>query len=152
MYRKYSIKLVAITAFLLASVFTITMAQAAGFKKNNQEVVIKVNAKGCVSSVELASSADNCSGTEFANSCGKSVIDCICMKHQKFVSWVIEADTRFELKFKGPSPFKSNCKFKSANNQKIQCKIDAPDGDYEYDVLAESCPDDVYDPRIVVRR
>ena len=113
--------------------------------------MIKVDASGCAASVDLVSPVDNCEGSEFAAKCGKNGKDCVCMRDQKFVSWLINTDTRFELKFNGASPFKSNCKVKSGNNNKITCKIEAPNGDYDYDVIVESCPNQVYDPKIVVR-
>ncbi len=152
MTRKRQIKIFTFITFMLASIFTVATVNAAGIKKNHQELMIKVNARGCVDSVVLKSQDDNCAGTEFADTCGRNGKDCVCMQPKKFVSWVIDAETRFELRFKGDMPFKSNCKVKSGNNRKIQCKIDAPDGDYEYDVIAESCPEEVYDPRIVIRR
>ena len=144
-------KIITYIIFILANFFTITVANAAGIKNNHQELTIKVDARGCVSSVELASQDDNCAGSDFANNCGNNGKDCVCMQSSKFVSWMIDADTRFELKFIGDMPFKPNCEVKSGNNKKIQCKIDAPDGDYEYDVIAESCPDEVYDPKIIIR-
>lgn len=138
--------------FILAAITTTSMTIAAGnIKKNDQQLTIKVKSNGCAESVVLASSADNCSGTEFAASCGKNGKDCVCMQNNKFVSWKVETDTRFELVFKGPSPFKSNCKMKSGNNGHLKCKIEAPDNDYDYDVILESCPSQVYDPRIVLR-
>jgi hypothetical protein len=135
--------------FLTISISSAVYAQ--GIKKNDQELLIKVDANGCAASVDLVSTIDNCSDTDFAANCGKNGKDCVCMRNAKFVSWTAETDTRFELIFRGPSPFKSNCKYKSGNNRKIKCKIDATDNDYDYDVILESCPGQVYDPRIVVR-
>jgi hypothetical protein len=144
-------KLISVVACVFISLLAVGFANAGNIKKNNQELMIEVDASGCASSVNLISPVDNCEGSEFAGSCGKNGKDCVCMRDQKFVSWMISADTRFELKFNGASPFKNNCKFKSGNNKKIQCKIEAGDGNYDYDVIVESCPNQVYDPRIIVK-
>ncbi len=122
-----------------------------GIKKNDQKLQIKVDQSGCAKSVDVISLVDNCQGSQFEGSCGKNGKDCVCMQNQKFVSWEITNGSRFELQFVGASPFKANCKEKSGNNAKIRCKIDSPDGDYEYNVIVETCPGQVYDPKIVIR-
>ncbi len=144
-------KLISVVLLVFISLFAVGFANAGDIKKNNQELMIEVDALGCASSVDLVSPVDNCEGSDFADNCGKNGKDCVCMRDQKFVSWLISTDTRFELKFTGASPFKDNCKFKSGNNKKIQCKIEAADGNYDYDVIVESCPNQVYDPRIIVK-
>ncbi len=148
---QYFTKLISVVAIVFTSLLAVGFANAGDIKKNNQELMIEVDASGCASSVNLVSPVDNCEGSEFAGNCGKNGKDCVCMRDQKFVSWLISTDTRFELKFQGASPFKDNCKFKSGSNKKIQCKIEAGDGNYDYDVIVESCPNQVYDPRIIVK-
>lgn len=123
----------------------------AGIKKNDQQLLIKVDQSGCAQSVDLVSSVDNCQGSDFAASCGKNGKDCICMQNHKFVTWEIDKETRFEVAFVGADPFKNNCKFKSGNNKKIRCKIDVAEGDFEYNVIVETCPGQVYDPKIIIR-
>jgi hypothetical protein len=138
-------------ALVLLSIFTLGFANAQSIKKNDQLLMIKVDPQGCAMSVDLVSADDNCAGSEFAGNCGKKGKDCVCMRSQKFLSWEVDTDARFELAFTDVNPLKANCKLKSGNNYKMRCKIEAPAGDYDYEVTVEGCPGQVYDPRIVVR-
>ncbi|MFT6896887.1 MAG: hypothetical protein ACJA13_001292 [Paraglaciecola sp.] len=151
MNKKHQFQTVYLFALVLLSLFTLGSANAQGIKQNDQQLMIKVDAQGCAMSVDLVSPEDNCAGSEFAGSCGKNGKDCVCMRPQKFLSWEIDTDARFELAFNGTNPLKANCKLKSGNNYKTRCKIEATAGDYYYDVTVEGCPGQVYDPKIVVR-
>lgn len=149
MNKKYLFQTIYLFALVLGTIFAFANGQ--GIKKNDQQLMIKVDAQGCAMSVDLVSAQDNCEGSEFAGNCGKKGKDCVCMSSQKFLSWEIDSETRFELAFTGANPLKANCKLKSGNNHKTRCKVDAPAGDYQYDVTVEGCPGQVYDPKIVVR-
>ena len=138
-------------AALFVSLLSFNAVSDNAFKKNNQELLIQVNSTGCASYVELISPEDNCAGSDLASSCGKNGKDCVCITNQKFITWTISNNSRFELKFKGLKPFKNKCSLKSKNKHEIKCKIDTVKGEYEYDVVVESCPGQTYDPRIVVR-
>lgn len=138
-------------AALFVSLLSFSAISAGEFKKNNQELLIQVDSTGCASYVELVSPEDNCAGSNLASSCGKNGKDCVCITDQKFITWTISSDSRFELKFNGLEPFKNKCSLKSKNKEEIKCKIDTADGEFVYDVVVESCPGQTYDPRIVVR-
>ncbi|WP_297823194.1 hypothetical protein [uncultured Paraglaciecola sp.] len=146
-----TINLRVLLAALFVSLLSFNAVSADEFKKNNQELLIQVDSTGCASYVELMSPEDNCVGSNLASSCGKNGKDCVCITNQKFITWTISNDSRFELKFNGLEPFKNKCSLKSKNKQEIKCQIDTADGEFVYDVVVETCPDQIYDPRIVVR-
>jgi hypothetical protein len=146
-----TINLRVLLAALFVSLLSFNVVSADEFKKNNQELLIQVDSTGCASYVELMSPEDNCVGSNLASSCGKNGKDCVCITNQKFITWTISNDSRFELKFNGLEPFKNKCSLKSKNKQEIKCQIDTADGEFVYDVVVETCPDQIYDPRIVVR-
>jgi hypothetical protein len=146
-----TINLRGLLAALFVSLLSFNAVSADEFKKNNQELLIQVDSTGCASYVELMSPEDNCVGSNLASSCGKNGKDCVCITNQKFITWTISNDSRFELKFNGLEPFKNKCSLKSKNKQEIKCQIDTADGEFVYDVVVETCPDQIYDPRIVVR-
>ena len=146
-----TINLRVLLAALFVSLLSFNAVSADEFKKNNQELLIQVDSTGCASYVELMSPEDNCVGSNLASSCGKNGKDCVCITNQKFITWTISNDSRFELKFNGLEQFKNKCSLKSKNKQEIKCQIDTADGEFVYDVVVETCPDQIYDPRIVVR-
>jgi cellobiose-specific phosphotransferase system component IIB len=140
-----------LVAALFVSLLSFNAVSADKFKKNSQELMIKVDSRGCAIDVELVSPQDNCAGSSWANKCGKNGKDCVCITNQKFITWKTSNGSRFELKFNDAEPFKKKCNFKSRNKKRIKCKINSANGDFIYDVVVESCPDQTYDPRIVVR-
>lgn len=112
----------------------------------------RASKQGCVTDVILVSAEDNCQGSEFENSCGHKGKDCVCMKPNKFVNWEIDNNARFEVQFINQNPLKENCKMKSGGNNELKCQVASTDGDYEYNVAAQSCPGNSYDPKIIIRK
>jgi hypothetical protein len=145
------IKFYSLAAALCVSLLSFNALSANGFKKNSQKLMIHVDSRGCAYNVALVSPVDNCADSNLANSCGKNGKDCVCMTNKKFITWKTSNGSRFELVFNGDKPFKNNCGLKSKNKKSIKCKIDSDEGDFIYDVVVETCPDQTYDPRIVVR-
>lgn len=139
------------TLLLLAGLVLSLQINAGGIKKNDQRLIIFADARGCPTGVELESEVDNCKGSQFASNCGKNGKDCVCMRPDKFISWEAQNESKFEIKLTGDDPFTENCKLKSANKKRVKCKIAVVEGDYMYDVVLKSCPDQVYDPKIVIR-
>jgi len=141
-----------LVAALFVSLLSFNAISAQGFKKNSQELLIQVDIRGCAFDVKLEdSSQDNCEGSDLQNSCGKNGKDCVCMTNQKFIKWTTSNGSPFELVFDGDAPFSNNCGLKSKNKKSIRCKIDSADGEFIYEVVVKSCPEQTYDPRIVVR-
>ena len=137
-------------AAMLSGAVAIDAVADAPIKKHDQALMIKTDGQ-CAVSVDLVSSEDNCAGSAFAGNCGKNGKDCVCIRDKKFITWQIDNGARFELQFDGTSPFKGENPLKSGNNSKLKRKVDAPEGDYIYNVVVEGCPGQVYDPRIVLR-
>ena len=148
-----NINLYVLVATLFFSLLSFEAISAKGFKKNSQKLLIQVDdITGCVSHVELAvSSDDNCAGSNWEKSCGKSVKDCVCMTSKKFITWETSNNSRFQLVFRDDKPFDQQCKLKSGDKKEIKCKIGPDEGEFDYDVIVDTCQSQVYDPRIVVR-
>lgn len=136
---------------LAISLSSLSAMAVSKIKNHDQTMSIKTDAQGCVTQVVLKSPVDNCQGSEFENRCGRHGKDCVCILKSKSLSWEIDNNARFELKFVTTNPLNSNCKLKSGKDKIIKCKIESADGDFEYNVLAESCPGNSYDPVIIVR-
>ena len=136
---------------VLLSLFWLVGQAAANqpIKDNDQDLRIITDGK-CVVSISLASSNDNCSDTEFKDECGQKGKDCVCMRKNKSLTWGIDNYSNFQIQFPNGSP-SSSCKLKSGSKHTVKCKIDADSGDFKYNVIADSCPDVVYDPIIVIR-
>jgi hypothetical protein len=138
---------------LTVSLFISLPVSAGPIKKNDQTLMVQTNEQGCATHVVLASPDDNCAGSEFADTCGKNGKDCVCMRTGKFVTWEVDNGSRFEIKLRDADPFTANCSLKSKNKPRIKCKVATDkDGEYEYDLILETCPGQVYDPVIVIRK
>lgn len=123
-----------------------------GFAKAEKDQAIQIvvsDTQSCVSDVLLRSPHDNCKEIDVFRGPCKNDRHCICMKPDKHVEWETSHGGNFEIVFKQESPFKK-CGPKSKKG-KLKCKLSkhAPEGDFEYDVKLEGCPE--YDPRIVIR-
>jgi hypothetical protein len=119
-------------------------------KDNDQDLRIITDGK-CVKSISLASTNDNCMGTEFQDSCGRKGKDCVCMRKNKSLTWSIDNYSNFEIQFPDEGKPSTRCKLKSGSKRTVTCKINADTGDFKYNVVADSCPGVVYDPKIVIR-
>lgn len=138
---------------LIMGLFMSLQVSANGIKNNDQSLLVQTDEKGCATQVVLKfPEEDNCAGSEFADTCGKKGKDCVCMRKGKFVIWEVENGSPFKIQLRDADPFTGNCALKSKNKPRIKCKVaTTEDGNYEYDVILETCPDQVYDPMIVIR-